>query len=559
MNDAILIKRIKEAQKIPTLECNEKGELLHLDLDFGCIWNDPDIDENEDLLQNNAVLALIWRLRYLPSLSVTSYPYSMLPDDVRRLTNVERLRLISCPRLSCLPNTFGLLANLKSLHIHNCNNLNVDFECIKMLRNLKTLQISVFPTGHENPVTLAWIGQLQSLTELKIEGYPFKKLPQEMSPLKNLNRLEISQCPNLEDLSSLAVSENLEVLCLFSATRFPRLPLDLTQLKTLQLDNFGGARDTSIPPEIGRLVELESLCIQSHTLEFLPQEIGELANLQELSLLACSRLRELPETIGNMHNLRRLDLRDNNLNTMIPTTIKDLPALKILELSGNRFENNLAGLFETPWGEDCRLENLRMQDCGIDDEHLTRFITNLPRSLIRLDLSKNDLVDLGPFLRFGLPPGIKSLRLDLHTDELNYEECIEKLPEVYKHLEFIGDATRCCKVTPKAAYSLCWNAGGRKVESDGGFSAFNVSLWPLVFARLQWTAKKVVQKGMWKRSFQRKSFIDCLEASLCFNLLQASPDLVPSPDLVRVRQNGSNGEGAGQPKRRNKRKAQGLS
>jgi len=101
---------------------------------------------------------------------------------------------------------------------------------------------------------------------------------------------------------------------------------------------------TSLPSEIGNLINLTELNLSKNKLTSLPNEIGNLINLQKLYLSGGivgwgrydNQLISLPPEIGKLINLKVLDLRDNKL-TSLPPEIGKLINLKELDLSSNQF------------------------------------------------------------------------------------------------------------------------------------------------------------------------------------------------------------------------------
>jgi len=101
---------------------------------------------------------------------------------------------------------------------------------------------------------------------------------------------------------------------------------------------------TSLPSEIGNLINLTELNLSRNKLTSLPNEIGNLINLQKLYLSGGivgwgrydNQLISLPPEIGKLINLKVLDLRDNKL-TSLPPEIGKLINLKELDLSSNQF------------------------------------------------------------------------------------------------------------------------------------------------------------------------------------------------------------------------------
>ena len=91
---------------------------------------------------------------------------------------------------------------------------------------------------------------------------------------------------------------------------------------------------SALPPEIGALVNLQELWLSFNELKILPPEIGALVNLREL-WLSNNELRTLPPQIGALVNLRELGLSSNELSTL-PPEIGTLVNLWQLSLSNNK-------------------------------------------------------------------------------------------------------------------------------------------------------------------------------------------------------------------------------
>ena len=86
---------------------------------------------------------------------------------------------------------------------------------------------------------------------------------------------------------------------------------------------------------ISKFKNLERLRIMMINSElFLPESIGTLKNLKELTL-SFNHLKELPESIGNLLNLEILDLRHTKL-VKLPESIGNLINLEDLYLDGNK-------------------------------------------------------------------------------------------------------------------------------------------------------------------------------------------------------------------------------
>lgn len=97
--------------------------------------------------------------------------------------------------------------------------------------------------------------------------------------------------------------------------------------------NLTEARFNKFPLSITKLIFLRELNIQNQDLRIIPQEIGELKNLEKLWLIRC-KISELPIEMFELKNLVELHLGNNNI-TQISASIKNLEKLKKLNLSGN--------------------------------------------------------------------------------------------------------------------------------------------------------------------------------------------------------------------------------
>jgi hypothetical protein len=92
--------------------------------------------------------------------------------------------------------------------------------------------------------------------------------------------------------------------------------------ETSQFQISGQELSGEIPPEIGRLTNLELLFLNSNQLTGeIPPEIGNLTNLHTLYLNNNQLTGEIPPEIGNLTNLTSLNLYINQLTGEIPIEI----------------------------------------------------------------------------------------------------------------------------------------------------------------------------------------------------------------------------------------------
>lgn len=167
-----------------------------------------------------------------------------------------------------------------------------------------------------------------------------------------------------------------EVLCkLFNQSK---------RLRVLDLNGPIG----SIPEEIGELIHLRNLSLfQSHELKRLPESLCELLNLQILCINDCSGLTRFPDKMVNLINLRTIDARGCIGLTYSPKDIGRLTALREIQEIPVRADKNDPAEFSL--GDLENLDNL----CVISIVLTGNAIDNGELSRARLE-DKTDLTDL---------------------------------------------------------------------------------------------------------------------------------------------------------------------
>jgi small GTP-binding protein len=183
-----------------------------------------------------------------------------------------------------------------------------------------------------------------------------------------------------------------------------RLPPEIAKLSNLRNLNLMNNRLTCLPPEIAELQQLISVNLRRNHLTNLPPEIEKLTSLTCLDLNE-NGLTHLPAETARLSNLARLYLRENQL-TSLPPEIASLANLITLDVWGNQLASGLL--------EITKLTNLTTLGLGFNQ--LARLPAEIARltNLIILDLSHNELK--------GLPPEIAKLTkltyLDLRENPL---------------------------------------------------------------------------------------------------------------------------------------------
>ena len=130
----------------------------------------------------------------------------------------------------------------------------------------------------------------------------------------------------------------------------------------------------AIPPELGDLTELERLTLGINALSGpIPPELGGLANLKALDLDHNALTGEIPPELGDLQKLESLSLDRNTLSGEIPPEFGDLANLERLYLWGNA----LTGEIPPELGGLANLERLYLARNSLSGE--------IPQSFLQLD------------------------------------------------------------------------------------------------------------------------------------------------------------------------------
>ncbi|XP_010255711.1 PREDICTED: disease resistance protein TAO1-like isoform X2 [Nelumbo nucifera] len=259
----------------------------------------------------------------LSSLWDTSEP-SKLPLQLRHLY------LEGCPNLGSLPATIGSLMNLQTVFLTDCKSITSlpdeicncqSLYCLEMSRcsaleflppnigNLKNLKMLILSGCSEIQRLPESIGELVNLNYLFLDGcQKLITLPYSFANLTQLKHLDLSGCSHLH-LQLTASSKDAEAIDQLSDISEMK---DLEELK-LQVNGF-----TKLPDSCGQLSSLTVLYLQGpHLMELpysleLPEEIGELCNLETLCIRNCRSLTKLPSSINHLSRLLKLELEGNS-------------------------------------------------------------------------------------------------------------------------------------------------------------------------------------------------------------------------------------------------------
>jgi Leucine-rich repeat (LRR) protein/WD40 repeat protein len=216
-------------------------------------------------------------------------------------------------------------------------------------------------------------------------GY-WRGLPLEREALLGLTELRLDKMELATLPSEIGRLQQLQSLILLN-NQLTTLPPEIGQLQQLQTLELWGNQLITLPPDIGLLRQLQELSIHINNITSLPPEIGQLQQLQTLELWG-NQLTMLPPEIGQLQQLRTLNLGGitGGLLTTLPPEIGLLQQLRALNLESNHLTT-----LPSEIGQLQQLQKLKLRG---------NQLTSLPHEIGRLqqlqelDLSQNQLTTL---------------------------------------------------------------------------------------------------------------------------------------------------------------------
>ncbi len=190
------------------------------------------------------------------------------------------------------------------------------------------------------------IGRCKNLRKLTL----FQVIPTNPTDPKwqNMNQF-FSICPQIAHLAKLE-----EFSCNLVSTNFVPLSSKLKKLKLgfklvdqkkiewvyslphlEELELWGEGTYLPLTADIGKLKALKKLIIQASSL---PPEIGELTELEGLTVLLPDSCTSLPEELGKLTKLMKLDISGKNLHRL-PDSLKNLTNLDILKVNSDHIKS----------------------------------------------------------------------------------------------------------------------------------------------------------------------------------------------------------------------------
>ncbi|CAN1287166.1 Disease resistance protein L6 [Linum perenne] len=282
-SNSSLIEVLAGISKLPSLEQLKLLEALNIERAPNLV----NLDGLESLvLLKQLSLEGCTNLEKLPSLTA--------------LSSLELLQIESCPVITEIRGAGGLWESLSNLDVRGCSHLT-DIGALHSMVNLESLVLIGIGLTKSVPSSLSMFKKLRELTvsEFSLEQFP------DLSNLKNLRELWITECNKLIEVTGLDTLESLELLSMYGSGSIKKLP------------------------DLSRLVKLKKLYVTGCTKLIEIRGLEKLELLEDLDMSSCKSIKELPNLSG-LKILNKLVLRKCRQLKEVKG-IEDLEFLQVFE------------------------------------------------------------------------------------------------------------------------------------------------------------------------------------------------------------------------------------
>ncbi|XP_070681427.1 probable LRR receptor-like serine/threonine-protein kinase At3g47570 isoform X1 [Malus domestica] len=186
------------------------------------------------------------------------------------------------------------------------------------------------------------LGNLSFLVELGLENNSFHgPLPQELSRLRRLKVINLGNNGFMGTIPSWFGSfAKLQTIKLYGNGFSGFIPAAIFNLSALETINLGRNQlSGSIPREIGNLTMVKGIYLDDNKFEELPNEMGSLVQLEELFVQSNALTASALVPVFNISSLTILNLYGNNMSGSLPNNIcEHLSSIRIFNFSGNQLD-----------------------------------------------------------------------------------------------------------------------------------------------------------------------------------------------------------------------------
>lgn len=127
-----------------------------------------------------------------------------------------------------------------------------------------------------------------------------------------------------------AMENPLEVKAFRLTGKAERIPPEIFQMRNLRILDLSKAKINFIPAEIAEMDQLEELILKKTMLRTFPEEVLSLSNLRILDI-SFTEIIFLPEDIEKLWSLEELNLRGTDID-VLPASMSLMESLKIIDM-----------------------------------------------------------------------------------------------------------------------------------------------------------------------------------------------------------------------------------
>ncbi|QHO27057.1 Receptor-like protein [Arachis hypogaea] len=291
--------------------------------------------------------------------------------------------------LSCSMLKGELNSNSTLFHLTHLQQLNLAYNDLSAsplssrigdLAALTHLNLSNSALGGDIPFTISHLSKLFSLdlsrtetldemgySKLRIDPSTWNKLILNTTNLKELVLDEVNMSSIGESSLSLLMnlSSSLVSLSLRDTKLHGNFPIGILGLPNLQELTLSDNQDLKVElPKSNWSTPLRILYLTDTVFSGeIPDSIGHLKSLNQLSLGSCQFDGLVPLSLWNLTQLTVLGLAENTLHGEIPSLLSNLKHLTVLDLSANNFNGHIPDVFHNL----TKLESLSLDSNSLGD------------------------------------------------------------------------------------------------------------------------------------------------------------------------------------------------
>ena len=354
-----------------------------------------------------------------------------LPSSLSNLTTLKLLRVTDTQISGSIPPELGTMTNLKRLEIGNNHRItgSIPPELGNLTELVSLILLNNSITG-DIPAALFGAGETPGMLKLEFinlgDNLLTGSIPAEMANLASLERVDFSNVPiededtgrnrnrltgtvpdaliNLSNLEELWLAGNRLTGCVpqsrddlshdlaVCSDRHTLLEIKAALKNPAKLESWkdGGEWTHVTFDDDGNVIEVNlnnMKMAKGQSGMTMPEQFGNLSQLEVLKLNNNRFKGSLPESLGNLSNLRELKLANNRFTGNLPASFSNLKQLEQLNLNGNSFDGEFEDILASVAGMESLVmlkvkDNERMRVNRPSDFDILENLSNLRELMV---------------------------------------------------------------------------------------------------------------------------------------------------------------------------------